>query len=852
MTGLGRILVAASMTVATAAAVGLRASGPSGDPAPAASPAFEQEPSAAAASGISAHQQLLNRYCISCHNQRMRTGGLALDTRSLSDVGADAEVWEKVVVKLRAGLMPPSGRPRPDQAGSDAFAAWLENELDRAAQGHPNPGATPLFHRLNRAEYQNVIRDLLDLQVDVTSLLPADDASYGFDNIAGILRMSPTLMERYLSAAEKVSRLAVGSPAIAPDADVYRVPDDLSQEDHIDGLPLGTRGGTRIRRTFPVDGEYIVKVRLARDFEEYVPVWSDDQHLEVSIDGRRVQVFTVPGEEPPPPPQDEFPVTRAAGRGAPPNPAEQKQRRAQQELKQQQENLAKQARKRIDAAWDVRVPVDAGDHDVTVAFLKKTAALAETIKAPFQRPYAGGFNYIETRTQAYLRTVEISGPFNAARGGDSDSRRRIFICRPADGSNEDACARSILSALARRAYHRPLADSDLDVLLRFYRDGRAEGDFDHGIEVAIERLLVSPELLFRIERDPAENAVNAEPSRISDLELASRMSFFLWSSIPDAELLQAASDGTLRQPAVLERQVRRMLADPRSQAIVTNFAGQWLYLRNLPGVVPIQYIFPDFDEGLRQGFRRETELFFENLVREDRSVLELLTADYTFVNERLARHYGIPNVKGSRFRRVTLQDEARRGLLGQGSILTVTSYPHRTSPVLRGKWILENFLGTPPPPPPPNVPDLKERNDRGAVLSVREQMEQHRANPVCASCHAMMDPLGFALERFDGIGKLRTLDSRFTAIDASGLFPDGTKIDGPAGLRRALLNHSPRFITTVTDKLLTYALGRGVEYYDAPAVRAITRDAARDEYCFSSIVLGIVKSPPFQMRKPQS
>jgi mono/diheme cytochrome c family protein len=846
-------------SIATAAATYVGAAGPPRVHERAPYPFFSVE--APDASELAAHQQLLNRYCITCHNQRTKTAGLALDALSLSNVGADASTWEKVVVKLRAGFMPPVGRPRPDAAAYDAFASWLERELDRAAAANPNPGWNPLFHRLNRAEYQNVVRDLLAVQVDVASLLPPDDASYGFDNMAGVLRMSPTLMERYLSAAQKVGRLAIGTPVLTPDAELYRIPDDLPQEQHLDGLPFGTRGGVRIARAFPVDGEYVIKVRLARDFEDYVPVWPDDQQLEVSVDGRRAQLFTVVGEATHEAEPDEFQPTRAKRDEAQvATAAGQKPVRDRQQIRLEAEQRAQrqQARKRIDADWQVRLPLTAGTHEIVAAFLEKTNALAETVKAPFERPYAGGFNYIETRMQAYLRTVEISGPFKGGAAGNSDSRRRIFVCRPRRPSEEDGCAKAVLSTLARRAYRRPITNADLGVLLNFYKTGRADGTFDDGIELALERLLVSPEFLFRIEQDPAiaapsrtTAATGAPIARISDVELASRLSFFLWSSIPDDELLNLATKGKLREPAVLEQQVRRMLADRRSSALVSNFAGQWLYLRNLPGVVPTEFVFPDFDESLRQGFRRETELFFEHLVRGDRSVVELLTADYTFVNERLARHYGIPNVSGARFRRVALTGDERRGLLGQGSILTVTSYPQRTSPVLRGKWILENFLGAPPPMRPPNIPDLQPTNAEGKVLSMREQMEQHRANPACAGCHALMDPLGFALENFDAVGKFRTVDSAFEPIDASGVFPDGTKIDGPADLRKALLNHSARFITTVTDKLLTYALGRGVESYDAPAVRAIVRDAEPAGYRFSAVVLGIVQSAPFQMRRPQ-
>ncbi len=630
------------------------------------------------ASPLAAHQQLLNRYCITCHNQRAKTAGLALDALSLSNVAADAPTWEKVVVKLRAGFMPPVGRPRPDAAAYEAFASWLERELDRAAAANPNPGWNPLFHRLNRAEYQNVVRDLMAVQVDVGSLLPPDDASYGFDNMAGVLRMSPTLMERYLSAAQKVGRLAIGTPVQTPDAELYRIPDDLPQEQHLDGLPFGTRGGTLIQHAFPVDGEYSIKVRLARDFEDYVPVWPDDQQLEVSVDGRRVQLFTVPGEAVHEAEPDEFQPTRAKRDATPPPTASAGQRpardRQQIRLEAEQRAQRQQARKRIDADWQVRVPVTAGTHEVVVAFVEKTNALAETVKAPFERPYAGGFNYIETRMQAYLRTVEISGPFDGGAVGESDSRRRIFVCRPRRPSDEGGCAKTILSTLARRAYRRSISNADLDVLQKFYKIGRAGGTFDDGIELALERVLVSPEFLFRIEKDPTVAPsrtgapTSAAVSRISDVELASRLSFFLWSSMPDDELLNLAAKDQLREPTVLEHQVRRMLADRRS--IVAR--------QQLRGAVAVSA------KSARRGARPSSSSRFRResaagdsaarpssssriIVREDRSVLELLTADYTFVNERLARHYGIPNVSGARFRRVTLQSDepARAARPGQ-------------------------------------------------------------------------------------------------------------------------------------------------------------------------------------------
>jgi hypothetical protein len=807
-----------------------------------------------ASSPVTANRALFERYCLTCHTTRQkerRTVPVALDTLDLSRVGSDAAVWEKVVLKLRAGVMPPAGSPRPDKTAHDGFASWLEGELDRSWSANPDPGRTEPFHRLNRVEYRNAVRDLLGLDLDVSTLLPGDDVSYGFDNIAGVLKLSPTLMERYLSAAQKVSRLAVGTPPRTPSIDYYRIADDLSQDVQLPGLPLGTRGGTRISYVFPMDAVYEIRPRLTRDLNESMPLYTEPQVLEISIDGQRVGTFTLPGlgaregrgapppGDPPDDPAGEPPVSPQPSAGQEPAraPISQIVQTVRASAKE------RQSRNRADESWNLRVPVKAGQRDVIITFLNRTSALDETARLPFQRPYPAGVNIPETRLGAYLRSVEIVGPLDATGPGQSESRRRIFTCPTQD----EACARRILSTLARRAYRRPVTAADVDPLLVFYRDGKAES-FDEGIERALRRLLVSPEFLFRVERDPA-SAAAGRAYRISDIELASRLSFFLWSSIPDDTLLEVAERGQLSSPAVLSREVRRMLADPRADAFITNFAGQWLFLRNLEAAVPVQSIFPDFDDGLRQSFRRETELFFDSIVREDRSAFDLLRADYTFLNERLARHYGVPNVKGSYFRRVTLDKEAmRNGLLGQGAILTVTSYPDRTSPVVRGKWILENLLGTPPPPPLPNVPPLKPTNDQGAVLSMRQRMEQHRANPVCASCHAMMDPLGLSLENFDAVGKWRTLGESSAAIDARGRAPDGTLFEGPGGLRDMLLN-SHRFVPTLTEKMLTYALGRGLEHSDMPAVRAIVRDAAKNDYRLSSLIVGIVQSPPFRMRK---
>jgi hypothetical protein len=810
------------------------------------------------------HKALFDRYCLSCHTERLKQRGtvpIAFEKLDLANVGANADTWEKVVLKMRAGLMPPSGAPRPEKAAHDAFASWLESELDRSAAARPNPGRTEPFHRLNRAEYRNAIRDILNLDVDVAALLPADDVSYGFDNIAGVLKMSPTLMERYLAAAQRVSRLAVGTPPPAPNIDYFRVADDLSQDEQLPGLPFGTRGGTLIRYHFPMDGVYEFRPRLTRDLNESVPLYTEEQALEISVDGERVGVFTLPGiggrapAETPPPDPDAQPDGAAQTPPSAPREPGAEPAQARPAISQIQQTVRagareRAARNRADESWNLRVPVKAGARDVVVTFLNSVSALEETARLPFERPFPAGVNIPETRRGVYLRSVEISGPHDPSGPGEAQSRKRIYVCSPSSRSatEADACARSILTTLARRAYRRSVSNADVEPLMTFYREGRAQGGFDTGIEHALRRLLVSPEFLLRVERDPA-GAAPGTVYPITDVELASRLSFFLWSSVPDDELIDLATKRQLSDPAVLARQVRRMTADPRAEAFVKNFAGQWLFLRNLDAVVPVQSIFPDFDDALRQSFRRETELFFESIVRENRSAFDLLRADYTFVNERLATHYGIPNIKGNHFRRVTLGPETnRRGLLGQGSILTVTSYPDRTSPVIRGKWILENLLGTPPPAPPPNVPELRATDTSGVVLPMRQRMERHRASPTCASCHAMMDPLGLSLENFDAIGRWRTLGESSAPIDATGATPDGSRFQGADGLRSALLQ-SDRFVATLTEKMMTYALGRGLEYYDAPAVRAILRDARQDEYRFSSLIAGIVQSPPFRMRR---
>jgi len=767
-----------------------------------------QQPPAAPSTAVSPHRALVSRYCASCHNDRLKRGGLSLDAVATHEVGQDPDVWEKVLRKVRARQMPPIGLPRPDEASYDATIAYLETALDRAAAARPNPGRTATLRRLTRTEYQNAIRDLLALEVDVSSLLPADESSYGFDNVT-VGDLSPTLLDRYVSAAEKISHVAIGRASRSPDGDTIRIQPDLTQEEHLEGLPIGTRGGALVRYTFPLDGEYEIHIRLTRDRNEHVEGLNEPHDLELLLDRERVQLFTLK------PPQREAGVSEDC-----------------------QPNHDK-----VDQHLKVRVPVAAGPHALGVAFLKNPTALLETARQPYQAHFN---SYRHPRIQPAIYSISIIGPYAAKGPGDSPSRRRIFVSRPANPGEEEASAKRILSALMRRAYRRPVTDADVQGPLDLYRKARAEGDFDAGIEMALSAVLVSPHFLFRVEEDPAGVAPNTA-YRLSDLELASRLSFFLWSSIPDDELLGVAAAGKLHEPAMLERQVRRMLADSRSRSLVTNFASQWLHLRNLASITPDMRLFPDFDDNLRQAFRQETELFFESILHEDRSALDLLRADYTFVNERLAKHYGIPHVYGSRFRRITLDgDDRRGGLLRHASILTVTSYATRTSPVIRGKWILDNILGVPPPPPLPDVPALKDNTVDGN-LTVRKRLTEHRTNQTCAACHNLMDPVGLSLEKYDAIGRRRDAEGEIP-IDASGALPDGSHFADVAGLERALLNRPEIFVGTFAEKLLTYALGRGVESYDAPAIRAIVREARPQDYRVSSIILGIVKSPPFEMR----
>jgi len=746
------------------------------------------------------HLAVVEQYCLTCHDDLEKEGGFSLETVS-GDVSQHQDVWEKVVRKLRARQMPPVGRKeRPDEATYDATVKYLESSLDRAASAHPNPGRTATIRRLTRTEYRNAVHDLLTLDIDADSLLPPDESSYGFDNIT-VGDLSPTLLDRYISAAEKISRVAVGRPSRSPDGKTIRMPPDLTQEGHIEGLPIGTRGGAVVDYTFPMDGEYEIQIRLMRDRDEHVEGLTEPHELELLLDRTQVQLFTVR------PPQRE------------PEHAT------------------------VDQHLKIRVPVQAGPHALGVAFLKKPSLLLETSRQPYQ----AHFNYYRhPRVQPAIYSISIVGPYGVQSPGDTPSRRKIFVSHPTGPQQEDTAATQILSALLKRAYRRPVTERDLRGPMALYQKGRVEGGFEAGIEMAVAGVLVSPNFLFRVEPDPPGIAADT-PYRLSDLELASRLSFFLWSSIPDEQLLDVAIAGKLHEPVVLERQVRRMLADSRSRALVDNFAAQWLHLRNLAGITPDMRLFPDFDDNLRQAFQQETELFVDSILREDRSVLDLLRANYTFVNERLAKHYRIPHVYGSQFRRIALdKDSERGGLLRQGSILTVTSYATRTSPVVRGKWILDNLLGVPPPPPLPDVPTLKDNTVDGN-LTVRKRLAEHRTNAACAACHNLMDPIGLSLERFDAVGRRRAAEDGIP-IDASGGFPDGSKFVDVDGLEAALLRRPELFVGAFTEKLLTYATGRGLEYYDAPAVRTIVREARAQDYHISSIVFGVVKSQPFQMR----
>ena len=796
---------------------------------------------------------VLKQYCATCHNERLKSGGFVIDPAAVTNVAAGADRWEKVVRKLRTQSMPPPGAPRPEAAGYDRVATFLETELDRAEAARPHLGKLPLTHRLSRTEYRNAVRDLLALEslpreVSVDYLLPPDNISSGFDNIADLLFVSPSNMERYLDAARKISRLAVGDPAMPVMVNIHRLDPEHPQDERVEDLPFGTRGGIAVRSEFPVDGTYIVRVDVGNAQGHALEILVDGERAalrQLGGGGRGAPAVDAPPGQPDPADPDPTPPSTARpavqGRGAPADAAGSGGAAGAGGATAARGGRAGGRGRGAAAAGPLEFPLTlkAGPKLIGVAFVQRTEARDEATLRPRMRSRG---------TQPAINSVTISGPYNVTAPGDSPSRRRIFVCRPASAAEELPCARRILSTLVRRAYRRPANETDVRDLLPFYERGRKEGSFDLGVQRALERLLVSSQFLFRIEREPSTLAAGAA-YRVSDLELASRLSFFIWSSIPDDELLDVAAAGRLKEPTVLEQQVRRMMADPRSESLVTNFAAQWLYLRDIGAKLPDEILFADFDETLRTSMQRETELFISSVFRDNRSVLDLLRANYTFLNERLARHYGIPNIRGSHFRRVTFPDgSVRGGLLGQGSILTITSYSTRTSPVLRGKWVLENLLSAAPPPPPADVPSLKTETSPGKPLTLREAMIQHRAAPACAGCHARMDPIGFAMENFDAIGRWRERDGD-QPIDATGVFPEGTKFEGIPGLKKELLRQPGQFVGTVVERLLMYATGRNLQYYDAPTVRAVLRESAPANHTLASLVLGIVKSRPFQMRE---
>jgi mono/diheme cytochrome c family protein len=773
----------------------------------------------------STDRALLNQYCVSCHNQRLKTAGLMLDTADVNDVPAGAEIWEKVIEKVRSNAMPPPGRPRPDAPAAQAFVKRLESALDQAALAHPNPGRLAL-HRLNRSEYANAIQDLFALNIDARSMLFADDADqHGFDNNADVLSVSPALMERYMSAARKVARQALGRTGSNPVSDTYSVPRMLVQDTRTDDdLPFGARGGVAVRHRFPVDGEYRLKVKLQTNLYDYIRGLGQPHQLDVWLDSARIKRFTIGGDNPDKPAPAGFAGAIFGDTTW--------------------EDYSHNADKSLEFPFTAR----AGERVVAVSFVGRAPTAAEGVLLPRQVGYPLSVNEAPDGDPA-VDFVQITGPLTVAGPGDTPSRRRVLLCQPSKGSGE-ACATKIFGALARRAYRRAVTPQDVRALMVFYEQASSEGGFEAGIEAGLERMLVDPEFLFRVEGD--RHDTSGQPFQISDVELASRLSFFLWSSIPDDTLLDLAEHGKLRAPGVLDAQVRRMLADPRARrSLVDNFAGQWLVLRNVDSISPNTDLFHEFDENLRSAMKKETELFIEDQLRADKAIPELLSAKYTFLNERLARHYGIRNVYGDGFRRVDLEGTPRGGLLGQASLLTVTSYPDRTSPVLRGKWVLENMLGAPPPPPPPVVPALKDKGPDGRPAAVRDRLEEHRKNPACTSCHLQMDPLGFALENFDAIGTWRSHAEGGAPVDASAALVDGTKFTGMPGLRELLLSRQDQFAATVTEKLLSYALGRTVEYYDKPSVRQIVRHSAADNYRWSAVILEIVKSQPFQMRRSE-
>jgi len=787
------------------------------------------------------NRALLDQYCVICHNQavvnsvaqlneglqttQLRNLGLTLDVEDVSNLADNPEVWEKVIKKLRVGVMPPPNYPRPDKESYDGFRTFLENELDRVASAQINPGRTQAFHRLNQTEYQNSVRDLLDLNVDVADLIPTDAPDqYGFDNNADVLALSPLSVERYVSAAHKIAEIAVGATPRGASINTYEVPLNLIQDDRLsEELPFGSRGGTAVEHMFPVDGEYRIRLNLQTNYVDFVRGYDQAHEVELSLDGQHLETFAFGGDAPGTP----APYSYAGNI------------RGNDDWEEFMMAFAEEG-------FEIQVNVKAGPRVIGATFPREMWE-----NEGIQQPRLFGYHLAVTElpdANPAVDSIEIEGPLLVDGPGDTPSRRRIFSCLPANLDEEPACAQQILGSLARRAYRRPVSESDVLGLVEFYNQGRLDGGFEVGIQFALERVLVSPDFLFRIEQDPADAQPGATYA-ISDIELASRMSFFLWSSPPDDELLNLAERGALREPGMLEQQVQRMMADPRADAFIKNFVGQWLYLRNLEDFYPDPAAFPEFDENLRTALQRETELFIDDQIRSDASLLDLLRADYTFVNERLARHYGIPGVYGSRYRKVTVDGNQRGGLLGHGGLMMVTSYPNRTSPVLRGKFVLENLLGGPPPEPPPNVPALETSSD-GKILTMREAMVMHRENPACRVCHAAMDPIGFSLENYDVVGKWRR-EFAGQPIDASGLLPDGNTFDGPDGLQGLLLERPDDLVGTITEKLMRFALGRSLEYYDMPEVRAVVRAASEGDYRWSSIILGVVESTPFQMRRTE-
>jgi len=794
-----------------------------------ASPARAQAPFTAAES-----RAVFDKYCAACHNAKLNTAGLALESLDVTKPSANPEKWERVIRKLRTGTMPPRGLPRPDEATYDAVASWLEMDIDRAAAAHPNPGRTNSVHRLNRTEYHNAIRDLFALDFDVNSQLPGDETADGsFDNNADVLGITRSHLERYMSVARQITRLATGLPPASPVVETFKVPLHVVQDDRqSEDLPFGSRGGLAVRYDFPADGDYTFKVRLRRQYQDYIMGMGWPQRLEIRLDGKLLKRFTIGGQAPGKP----SPASFAGAGNSFGDPEWEKYMQG------------------ADDGLEIRVPVKAGPRVVGVDFVRELWE-PELVPQPLQR------GRVITDDEIYMDyasvgSVQIGGPYQVSGPArDTPSRRAIFVCQPQTAAEEKPCAVRILSRMARRAYRRPVTDRDVQTLLEFFDSGRRDGkSFDAGIQFALERLLVDPDFLLRVLRDPPQ-AKPGEVYRLSDLDLASRLSFFLWSSIPDEQLLDLAEKGKLSDPKILEPQVRRMLANSRAtDALVNDFAAQWLNLRRVGDVVVDPRYYPNFDESLLEAFKEETQMFVASTLREDRSVLDLVKADYTFVNERLARHYGIPGIYGSRFRRVQLPNlDQRGGLLAEGALLAATSYPDRTSPVLRGKWLLDNILGMPPPPPPPGVNTTLQEPKRGArPASIRERLDQHRHEALCASCHSQIDPMGFALENFDVLGGWRTKDEAGNPIDSTGTWPSGRKIDGFTGLRAMLLDHPDSFVGTLTEKLMSYALARRLDYYDKPAVRKIVRDAKANDYRWSSIILGIVQSPPFQMRSAKA